>query len=472
MRVGGFGRVFAVFIFYLCSAAAGMGQVPGPAPQPGGDAAPAAQKEEKPEPPLLLGTLSSEFQKQRQHLKDIGITFSLQEESEVWANIVGGGHRGFSYDGRTTAKLDLDLDALLGWSGGAISVSAYDIHGHGPSRSLVGNQQLVSSLEATPSIKLYDLWFEQKLFDKKLSIRAGQEGADDELMITAYGGLYMNASFGFPGLAAADLPSGGPNYPLATPFARVLYTPSDAVSVIGAVYSGDPAPPGAGDPQVRDRNGTAFRLNDHTLAFGEVSYSPDPNASKKLPTTYKIGAWYATSNFADRRFDTGGGFLANPAGTGMALQHSGDWAVYGVVDQMVWQHPQSKDRGVGVFALAMAGPSDRNLSDRSAEAGINWYGPFAQRADDVAGLAVCYLGISSAARAFSADLVAFGQATSRYATNETVIEATYQAPLTGWLTLQPDLQYVIHPNAGIPNNFGTTPLSDALVIGLRATIKL
>jgi porin len=59
-----------------------------------------------------------------------------------------------------------------------------------------------------------------------------------------------------------------------------------------------------------------------------------------------------------------------------------------------------------------------------------------------------------------------------YASNETLLELTYQAPVTGWLTLQPDMQYGINPDAGIPNTFSTHPLSNALVIGMRFTIKL
>ena len=43
---------------------------------------------------------------------------------------------------------------------------------------------------------------------------------------------------------------------------------------------------------------------------------------------------------------------------------------------------------------------------------------------------------------------------------ETTIELTYRAPLTDWLTIQPDLQYVMHP--GFDRS-----LDDALVIGLR-----
>jgi porin len=44
-----------------------------------------------------------------------------------------------------------------------------------------------------------------------------------------------------------------------------------------------------------------------------------------------------------------------------------------------------------------------------------------------------------------------------------VIEFTYQARITPWLVVQPDLQYIINPG-------GTTDLNNALVIGGRASL--
>jgi porin len=423
------------------------------------------------EPTDLVEELLSPFRHARNQLKDLGITFKLHEQSEVWGNLTGGGRQGTSYNGLTIAKLDIDLDKAVGWSDAEFFVSAFDIHGHGPTRSLVGNQQIVSDIEATPSIKLYDLWLDQSLFDKRLSVRLGQEGANDEMMVTQYGGLFLNSSFGFPGMAALVLPSGGPNYPMATPFARVNFQATDNWKLVAALFNGDPAPPGAGDPQIRDRNGTAFRLDDHALTFGEIWYTPDPKAPENLPTTYKLGAWYATNHFADQRFDSAGGLLANPAGTGRALQHTGDWTIYTVIDQMIWRRDGTKDQGIGVFFHAMYGPGDRNLSDFFVEGGMNWRAPFAGREDDVFGVAFSYLGISPAARHFSQDLVAFGGAASAYAPDETVVEATYTAPITSYLTLQPDIQLVLNPGAGIPGPFGRRTLATALVIGTRATFK-
>src|SRR6266853_7594 len=335
--------------------------------------------------------------RERDKLKEFGITFEPQEQSEVWGNLTGGGRRATSYNGLTIAKLEVDLDKAVGWSGAEFVVSALDIHGHGPTQSLVGNRQIVSSIEATPSIKLSDLWLDQSLLDNRLSVRVGQEGADGELMITQYGALFVNASFGFPGMAAADLPSGAPAYPL--------------------------------------------------------------------------GAWYASNHFVDQRFDSAGGLLANPAGTGLALQHTGDWAVYGIIDQMVWKRNDKEDQGIGIFFRVMGGPSDRNLIDLYLTAGMNWRAPFASREEDAFGIAVSYLGISPAARRFSRDLIAFGGPNVPYAANETVVEATYTAPITSYLTLQPDIQLVLNPGAGIPGPFGRRSLADAVVIGTRATIK-
>lgn len=402
---------------------------------------------------------------------EAGFKLNLQEQSEVWANLTGGGHSGTSYNGLTTGSADLDLEKLLGWKKGRLFVSVFDIHGHGPTRSLVGNNQIVSNIEATPSVKLYDLWLEQRLFGT-LYLRVGQEGANDEMMTSSYAALFLNSSFGFPGLPAADLPSGGPNYPMATPFFRARWKATGKLTLVGAVYNGDPAPPGSGDPQIRDRNGTAFRVNGNSLSFAEFRYLPDPEAPDGLSTTYKLGSWYHSGRFDDRRFDTAGGLLASPLSSGIARKHRGDFAIYAVIDQLLWRRDDSGKEGVGVFMQVQAGPSDRNLSDLFVEGGANWKGPIGDRSDDVAGLSFAYLGISPAARRFSSDLVAFGRAASPYATNETVVEATYKARISDRVTLQPDAQLVLNPNAHIPGPFGARPLATALVVGIRATISL
>lgn len=407
----------------------------------------------------------------REEAQKLGIKFALIEQSEVWAGLSGGLRQGLTYNGLTTGSVKINLDTLMGWKDAWFYVSAFNIHGRGPSGNLAGNMQLLSNIEGTRDTKLYDLWIDQHLWGGKADIRVGQEGANDEMMTTQYGGLFLNSSFGFPGLPAADLPSGGPNYPMATPFARVKVQASDALTVVGAVYNGDPAPPGTGDPQLRDAGGTAFRLNDHTLGFGELWYAAGKGEGE-LPGTYKLGAWYSSSPFPDQRFDTQGVPLASPLSNGRPLMHSGGYAIYGIVDQMVWR-PEGAcdDCGVGAFAQVMGAPSRFNLSNLFVEGGFNWKGVFKYRDNDTLGLGVSYVGISPAAQAFSSDLIAFTGTGTRYAGSETVIEVTYAYKATDWFALQPDLQYVINPNAGIPTASSPTPLRNALVVGARATMS-
>ena len=146
----------------------------------------------------------------RTQLETVGITLSVQEQSEVWANLAGGLRTGTAANGLTTAALTIDLARTLPWTSTTFFVNAFQIHGRGPSTTLVENQQLLSNIEATPSTKLYNLWIESQLFGDRLSIRIGQGGANDELMLVPSAALLLNSSPGFPDWPAQNLPSGGP----------------------------------------------------------------------------------------------------------------------------------------------------------------------------------------------------------------------------------------------------------------------
>jgi len=410
-------------------------------------------------------TLLGDWGGLRSRLAKYGVGFGLQEQTELWANLAGGIKQGVEYDGLTTASLCIDMAAATKdrWNA-RIFASGFQVYGPGPSIPLVGALQLLSGLEATPSTKLYDLWLEQPLFGGKLLVRFGQEGANDEFMLAPYTTLFLNSSFGFPPVLALDLPSGGPNYPLASPFVRVDWLPNDQLTLVSAVFTDDPAPPGEGDPQLRDRHGTAFRLNDHAIGFAELWYSPAFLTDQKLPGTYKLGIWVATGQFADPLRDTNGQSLADPTSNGVALTHSGDHGFYVVANQALWSEG-------GVFLQFMHAPDNRNLSDLSIAGGVNLTGLIPSRPNDQAGLAFTYVGIGAAARRFSQEVIAFTGFGSPYARGETAIEAVYQVQLKKWLSLQPDLQYVINPGAGIPTQQAPAPLKNALVVGLRLTVN-
>jgi porin len=408
----------------------------------------------------------------RTRLEESGITLSLQEQSEVWSNVAGGLRRGTVYDGVTTASVNLDLEKALGWTGTSIFANAYQIHGRGPTPNLVGSLQSVSGIEADRTTRLYNLYLEQNLLGDKLSLRIGQEGADTEFMISKYAELFLNGSFGFPTLASLDLPSGGPNYPLAALFMRAKYQVNDNITLLAGVFNGDPAGPGPGDPQLRNASGTAFRLGDGALAIAEFWYDLNKEGNG-LSGTYKIGGWYHSGSFADQRIDTAGRSLASPLSTGVGRGHWNDYAGYVVADQMVWRVPAGKDAGIRVFGRVTAAPGDRNLVDVSANGGITSEGMIPGRPGDVIGLGFAYAHISNRAQQFGQDLITFTGVGQPFHSNETVFEATYLFEVTPWWTLQADIQHVINPGAGMPNpfdNLSRTPLKNATQLGLRATV--
>ncbi|MGQ0444154.1 MAG: carbohydrate porin [Beijerinckiaceae bacterium] len=76
-----------------------------------------------------------------------------------------------------------------------------------------------------------------------------------------YSQACFNASFGWPNIFAANMPSGGPNYPMATPGIRLKVSPSDQIAFQAALFNGDP--PGAGFTglqEILDLSGINFRL--------------------------------------------------------------------------------------------------------------------------------------------------------------------------------------------------------------------
>jgi porin len=415
-------------------------------------------------------TLLGDWGGLRTDLAEHGVRFGLQNQTELWGNLMGGRKQGVEYDGLTTASLCIDLDKAVHWHDATFFASGFQIYGPGPSIPLLGSLQLVSNIEAIPSTKLYDLWVEQQLFGGKVLLRVGQEGANDELMLAPFAGLFLNSSFGYPAILAIDLPSGGPNYALAVPFVRLLATPTEEISLVGAVFTENPAPPGTGNPQLRDRHGTAFGLDDHALSFAELWYAPSFLTAWGVPATYKLGMWYATGPFGDPLRDQNGLSLANPASSGIPLQHSGDYAFYAIVNQTLWKKPNTEAQGIGVFLQIMHAPDDRNVSDLFIEGGVNWKGPLPGRSHDEAGIALTYAGIGAPARSYSRDVIFYSGLGTPYAQGEPIIEATYRARLTPWFKVQPDLQYVINPGAGIPTPQSPRPLKNALVLGVRVTV--
>ena len=209
-------------------------------------------------------------------------------------------------------------------------------------RDYVGGINTIAAIEATPTGRLSELWLEQSFWNGGASLRAGQLAADVEFFYADAALMFLQTDW--PTIIAADLPSGGPAYPLSTPGARVKVDPNEHISVLAAVFNGDPAGPGEGDPQLRNKYGVNFRLKDPPFVIAEAQFRNNHGKTDTgLASTLKFGAWTHFGKFDDNRLADDGTLLADPDGSGRPLKRRTDNGVYGVFEQQLY-HPKAETR--------------------------------------------------------------------------------------------------------------------------------
>ena len=224
-----------------------------------------------------------------------GILSNILYTNEVLGNVSGGIRRGPIYAGKLETAFTVDLDKLAGWTGMSGFANIFQIHDTGGLRDRSFQRLItVSNIEAFPATRLSELWLERRWDDNRFGLRFGQLTADGEFFSSDTGKLLF-LSNDWPTITGANLPSGGPAYPLATPGVRFRWDPDASRSALLAVFNGDP-----GDQRLVNTTGTNFRLNDPPLVMGEVQVrrgqEQQPNG---LSGSVKLGFYRHFGRFDD-----------------------------------------------------------------------------------------------------------------------------------------------------------------------------
>ncbi len=416
----------------------------------------------------------------RKWLSKYGASLNVFETSEALGNFTGGTRRGVEYDGLTQMIFQVDTQRAFHLYGGTFNVSALQIHGSNLSELTLSNLQTASGIESNRATRLWELWYDQK-FGKSNSfdLKIGQQSLDQEFMVSQNALLFVNTMFGWPMVPSADMPGGGPAYPLAALGVRARFRPLRSVTVLAGAFNGNPASPNADDAQEWNSSGARFPLNGGVMGIAEVQYTYPalgsmvyPGKREPLARVYKLGAWYNSEKFADQRLDSNGISLSSPISNGTPRMHRGDYSIYAVADQMIWQHKEEYNRAVNVFVRAMGTPqTNRNLVDFSLNAGLTFNEPILHRDGDVFGVGMGFAHVSGQAAALDKD---FGLLDPSYPvrSGETFIETTYRYVLRPWCQLQPTFQYVFNPGGGILNSNSSAPekIHNEAIAGLRINI--
>lgn len=400
----------------------------------------------------------------RRRLANRGVMFGANYTADILGNVSGGIQKSTHYAGLLEVYTEVDFEKLTGWKGLTFYASGYQIHGTSISGENIGGLAAVSNIEAYPSTRLFEAWFEQTLADGKITLRLGQIATDAEFFVADGGGNFINSTFGWTTISSDNVPIGGSIYPIATPGVRLTVQASEQVKFMAGLWNGNPVGPCSDDldPGQCNTDGLDFRLKDSPLFFVEGAYSYGQSGAN-LPGTLKIGGWQHFGDFDHLRVDERGGLQGI---TGLdPLKHNGNYGVYAVLDQTIYALP-GEGRGISIFARVAFSPSDRNQIDAYFDGGIVVTGPFATRPSDVFGVALAYSRISDDASGFDRD-----SGLSVVRDHEAVLEVSYTAEVVPGLTIMPDFQYFWNPGGGIPDDPSATAIKDAAVVGLRTIVN-
>jgi porin len=403
----------------------------------------------------------------RTTLADCGVSLNITDVETLLGNISGGVKQGAAMQGVTTATVQVDTGKALGLPGGTFNVSALQIHGNNNfSRSYLDNIQTANGNEAENATRLWELWYDQVFASGAFDIKVGQQSVDQEFIVSKYSGLFVNTMAGWPAVPSADLYAGGPAYPLSSLGVRVQAKPTSNLTILAGVFDDNPSGgPFADDPQSLDTGGIRFNLNTGALFIGEAQLATKLVAG--LPGTYKLGLWYDTGSFPDQAFDNRGLSLANPESDGVPAMHRYNYSVYGVVDQTLWQAKGSA-RSLNAFLRVMGAPGDRNLLSFSANGGLTLTVPLPGRDNDTVDIDFGVVKVSDQAADLDRATAFYSGAYTPVRGTEALIELTYQAQVTPWLQVQPDLQFVVNPGGGIANpDAPSQRLRDEVIAGVR-----
>ncbi|MFM8657130.1 MAG: carbohydrate porin [Chthoniobacterales bacterium] len=376
---------------------------------------------------------TGDWWRNRPLISDNGFDFTATYTAQVWGNVAGGLEQNAAYFGLLQFGLDIDLEKAVGWKGASFNTTWIWTMGDQITTPFVGSDFAVSGIEAPRGFRALDLWLQQKFFGDKLTLRAGMFNADRDFTISEYSSFFLNSAFGWPIIYDGRL-GGQPSYPYAAPGIYAAWQPAEGWIFQTAVMQG------AAYTQNANFYWNLNRM-DGLIILGESIYSWRKAA---LPGTAKLGAIFQTGDLevagSDGNYAWGGGFY------------------YGILDQALYVEPGSTEetpQGLGCFVRGgFAAPQRSSSVGFIVQSGLVYAGLLPTRDSDSVGLA------------FGWDQESQGEAATLTGSTrglEMIFELSYEAQLSPWMSLQPDVQFVFQPG-------GSTAIPNALVLGLSLDV--
>ena len=353
------------------------------------------------------------------------ITLGAGYTTDSFFNVDGGIRQGFRQMGLLELTADGDLSSVL-VDGASAHASIQWVQGRSLSGDLIGDAQVHSNIDAPDAVRLFEAWIELPVAAKG-RIKAGLVDLNGDFDVQTVGALFLNSSHGIgPDFSQSGLQ--GPSiFPITSGAVVVGWQEAGWSARVGLF---DAVAGRRGDPR---RNALRFPGATGLLAVAEA----DVKLTKGVEL--QVGGWQYSGRF-DR---------IEPAADGTTERRRGNRGAYVQLEGRLgsfWSLPVEGWVRAGTAATAV------NAIGLYTGGGIA-VGPEESRW----GLALARARLGNPARRAAAP--------AALDKHETVIELTYARAVAEWLTIQPDVQYVINP--------GWDPaLGNALVAGVRLHFAL
>jgi len=374
--------------------------------------------------------------------EEAGATLEIVYTGEFWRNTNGGLNQESEYLDNTDIALTLDAEKLWGLDGGTAFFYILG-NGGGDPTDHTGDAQGVSNIAAPDTFKLYEAWYEQR-FDRQneMALLFGLYDLNSEFDVMPSAGLFIHPSQGIGpdfSQAGVNAPSIFPTTSLGLRFKSSIGEQGYAMAAIWDGVPGDPDTPKGTHLKFDSGDGVLTVIEGGMVIESTVEDDERPNA--------KLGAgtWRFSEEFDD---------LSDTDGSSNPVKRSNNQGFYLLGEYAVTRESADPAQGLSVFARFGTANDDINQFAKYLGYGLVYTGPFAGRDEDQFGLAV--------ATAINGDKY---KQLAGAEDKETAIELSYRAPITPWLAIQPDVQYIINP--------GTDPaVKNALIAGVRIEVTL
>lgn len=384
----------------------------------------------------------------RQRLEDDGLHFFGFYTCDPAGNVSGGNRRGATYVDDWYFGTTLDLEKLVGWTGGKFTISGINRDGESLTTHYVGSQFDVQQCYGGQNVFLYGVYLEQQLLKDKVILKIGRFSSSDDFNASPLYGYSMNNAFNGD-IRNVLFDTQFSAYPFSTWAASLRVNPTpETFAQLGFFQNSD---------QIFNSrlNGLHWDIadSDGVFTIAQVGWTPefwkqsvkaaDGKSAPELkgqPGHYWVGGSISTWEYPQ---------------FGTSVRATNSYGFYAHADQMVTQEKPGSDQGLTVWTAGALYPQQNiSIMPWQVNVGLNYKGLFPGRDDDHTMLHVAYGQFSSD---YADTIEAAGNGRPQY---EMVLETGHRFALTKFAYIQPDIQYSINPA-------GAHRIENALVLGAQ-----